>query len=318
MKITILDATTLGDDLISELPVIFSDFGDVEVNLFTQQDKVAATVVDSDIVIVNKLKLNESNLKTAKNLKLICATATGYDNIDIEYCRRCGIAVCNVVGYSTHSVAQLTVLMALTLMNRLSEYTSFVQSGEYSKSGIANRLTPVYHEICGKVWGIIGLGNIGRQVAKVAEALGCRVIASKRTPDSEFECTDIDTLCKTADIISVHTPLTNNTKNLINRERIALMKNDAIFINVARGAVADEAALTEAIENETLGGLGIDVYSTEPLPEGHPYNKILNKPNVCFTPHSAWGSYEARLRCISIIKDNITEFLNGGRLNRVD
>lgn len=318
MKLTILDAATLGDDLTSELPVIFSGFGDIDVNLFTRQDEVADTIASSDIVIVNKLKLNESNLKTAKNLKLICVTATGYDNIDIEYCRSRNIAVCNVVGYSTHSVAQMTVLMALTLMNRLPEYTAFVQSGKYTESGIANRLTPVYHEICGKVWGIVGLGNIGRQVAKVAEALGCRVIASKRTPDSEFECVDVATLCKAADIISVHTPLTDDTKNLINRERIALMKNNAIFINVARGAVADEAALAEAIENNTLGGLGIDVYSAEPLPEGHIYNRILNKPNVCFTPHSAWGSYEARLRCMSIIKDNIAEFLNGGRLNRVD
>lgn len=318
MKLTILDASTLGDDLTSELPVIFSDFGQVIVNLSTPQEKVEETVADSDIVIVNKLKLNESNLKSVKSLKLICVTATGYDNIDIEYCRRRSIAVCNVVGYSTHSVAQLTVLMALTLMNRLPEYTSFVQSGQYTKSGIANRLTPVYHEICGKVWGIVGFGNIGRQVAGVAEALGCRIIASKRTPDSRLECVDIDTLCKTADIISVHTPLTNETRNLINRERIAMMKPDAIFINVARGAVADEAALAEAIENDALGGLGIDVYSAEPLPEGHPYNRILHKPNVCFTPHSAWGSYEARLRCMSIIKDNIKEFLNGGRLNRVD
>ena len=318
MKITILDGATLGDDLLPVLPELFKEFGELKINLATAPADVPSAISDTDIIIVNKIKLNETNLRDAKNLKLICVCATGYDNIDTKYCRSRGIAVCNVVGYSTHSVAQLTILMALTLINKLPDYTSYVNSGEYTKSGVANRLVPVYHEICGKTWGIAGLGNIGKQVARVAEALGCRVIVNKRTPDEAFECVDIDTLCKSSDIISVHTPLTEQTKNLINLERIGLMKDGVIFINVARGAVADEKALTEAVKNGKIGGLGIDVYSTEPLPENHPYNEILGKSNVCFTPHNAWGAYEARLRCMEIIKENIIDFQNGGRKNRVD
>lgn len=318
MKLTFLDAETLGDDIVEKLNNIFSVFGDLTIHLSVASEKVAETIGDSDIVIVNKVKLNKSNLEEAKKLKLICVTATGYDNIDTEYCKNRGIAVCNVVGYSTQSVVQLTILMALTLINKLPQYTDYVKSGAYTKSGVANRLIPVYHEISGKVWGIVGLGNIGRSVAKVAEALGCKIIVNKRTPDNNFECVDIETLCKESDIISIHTPLTDDTRKLINRERIAMMKKDAVVINVARGHVVDEEALCDAIINEHIGGLGIDVYSAEPLPRWHEYNKILNYPNVCFTPHSAWGAYEARLRCMEIIKENISVFLNGGEKNRVE
>lgn len=318
MKLTILDAATLGEDLIVKIPDMFRQFGEVDVRLSTSADEVSGAIADTDVIIVNKIKLNQENLACARNLKLICETATGYDNLDIDYCKRRGIAVCNVVGYSTHSVAQLTILMALTLINHLPQYTRFVDSGEYTKGGVANKLSPVYHEICGKVWGIVGLGNIGRQVARVAEALGCRVIVNKRTADNDFDCVDIDTLCKSADIISVHTPLTEETKNLISRERIALMKNDTVFINVARGAVADEEALAEAILEKRLGGLGIDVYSKEPFPQDHPYNKILGSDRVCLTPHTAWGAYEARLRCLETVKENIIDFINGGTKNRID
>ena len=226
--------------------------------------------------------------------------------------------MCNVRGYSTYSVAQITVAAVLSLTCKMPQYNEYVKSGRYTESGIANRLVPVYHELFGKVWGIVGAGNIGRQVAKIAEALGCRVIVCKRTPVSDMECVNIDTLCKTADIISVHTPLTDETRGLISRERIALMKKDAIFVNVARGAIVDEQALTEAIEQNRLGGLGIDVYSKEPLPKEHPYNRILNNPNTCFTPHNAWGAYEARVRCLDIIAKNISSYLNGGTDNRVD
>lgn len=318
MKLTVLDAATLGEDLIAEIPQMLSQFGEVDVRLSTSDEELPSAIADTDVIIVNKIKLNEKSLAAARNLKLICETATGYDNIDIEYCKNHKITVCNVVGYSTHSVAQLTILMALTLTTRLSEYTEFVESGEYSKGGVANRLTPVYHELCGKTWGIVGAGNIGKQVAEVAEAMGCRVIACKRTPDAELECVDIDTLCKTADIISIHTPLTESTRNLISRERIALMKDDAIFINVARGAVADEAALAEAILENRLGGLGIDVYLEEPLRQDHPYNRILKSSKVCLTPHMAWGAYESRMRCLSTVAENIAAFLKGEIKNRVN
>ncbi len=318
MKITFLDAATLGADVREKIDEIFGPFGEICVRQGTSPEEVADAIGDSDVVILNKIKLNESNLKDAKNLKLICVTATGYDNIDIKWCGENNIAVCNVVGYSTQSVAQLTISMALMLVNHMSEYTDYVKDGRYSASGVANCLTPTFREIYGKVWGIVGAGNIGKQVARVAEALGCRVIVNKRKLDGEYEFADIDTLCRTADIISVHTPLNDETKNLINRDRIAMMKKDAIFINVARGLVADEEALADAIEEDRLGGLGIDVYSVEPMPKNHPYTRIMNKKNVCLTPHNAWGAYEARIRCLEIIKDNIDKFLKGERQNRVD
>lgn len=318
MKITFLDAATLGADVREKIDEIFGDLGKLCIRLSTKPEEVEEVIADSDVVILNKIKLNESNLKNAKNLKLICATATGYDNIDVKWCGENGIAVCNVVGYSTQSVAQLTISMALMLFNHMSEYVDYVKDGSYTKSGIANCLSPTFREIHGKVWGIVGAGNIGKQVARVAEALGCKVIVNKRKPDGEFEFADLDTLCKTADIISVHTPLNEETKHLISRERIAMMKKDAILINVARGLVTDEEALADAIEKEMLGGIGIDVYSVEPMPKDHPFTRIMGRNNVCLTPHNAWGAYEARVRCLEIIKDNIEKFLKGEKQNRVD
>ena len=316
MKIIVLDAATLGCDIKEKAYEIFGKFGEVDMRETTTLDQVPMAVKDADVLIVNKIRLG-SNLSGAKNLKLICVSATGYDNIDLKWCRENNVAVCNVKGYSTQSVAQLTISMALMLINRMAEYTEYVKSGEYSISGIANRLTPVYNEIYGKTWGIVGAGNIGKQVARVAEAMGCRVIVNKRTPDGDYEFSDIDNLCTTADIISVHTPLTDETRNLINRDRINMMKSNAIFINVARGAVADEAALADAVAQGRIGGIGIDVYTTEPMPKDHPYTKIMKMPNVCLTPHNAWGAYESRVRCLEIMGSNIEKFLSGERQNRI-
>mgnify|MGYP002647393414 CR=1 FL=1 len=315
MKTVIIDSETLGEGLDFSC---LEKFGSVSVYTGIQPEKLPDVIKDAEIIIVNKIKLNESNLKYAKKLKLICEFATGYDNIDIEYCKMAGIAVTNVKGYSTYSVAQLTVTMALHLVSHIPEYTRYVQSGEYTRSGVQNLLTPVYHELYGKTWGIVGLGNIGKQVAKCAQSLGCNILAFKRTPTDEYTCTDIDTLCKKSDIISIHTPLTDETRGLISKQRIALMKNDAIVINVARGAVADEQALSDAIMQSKLGGIGIDVYSTEPFPSDHPYAKIASYDNVCLTPHMAWGAYEARVRCLSEIVQNIDSFMQDGLRNRID
>lgn len=314
MKIKILDASTLGADM--DLSV-FEKIGALTVFDKTAPDEVVNNVGDADIIIINKVKVGAHNLPECKNLKLICVMATGYDNIDTEYCRKNGIAVCNVVGYSSQSVAQLTVAMVLSLASHLPEYREAVASGSYTRGGVANMLTPVYHEIYGKTWGIVGYGNIGAQVGRVAAALGCRVIVNKITPTPNAECVDIDTLCREADIITVHTPLTPDTKNLINEQRIKSMKPDAIFVNMARGLVADEAALADAIENGKLGGLGIDVYSVEPFSADHPYTKIAGYPNVCLTPHMSWGAYEARVRCRDEVMKNIEAFLNGEKRNRV-
>lgn len=315
MKIVYLDAKTIGEDL--DISCI-SELGDAVIYSNTPQDEVKNVITDSDVIIVNKLKLNESNLQYASKLKLICITATGFDNIDVEYCKSHNIAVCNVVGYSSHSVAQLTITMALNLSMKMSDFTDFVQDGSYTKSGIANKLTPTFHELHGKIWGVVGLGAIGRQVANVAQALGCKVIAFKRTPDNTIPCCNLSYLFKKADIISVHLPLSDETRGIIDKELISLMKNDAILINVARGAVTDEAALAEAVLESKIGGIGVDVYSEEPFSEHHPFYKLIGNKKALLTPHMAWGAYEARERCIKQVIENIKAFYRGEIKNRLD
>lgn len=314
MKISFLDSSTLGSDIDLSL---FEKYGELRVFTTTAPSEFADHVADSDVIIFNKVKVGRDNLPACPNVKLVCVTATGFDNIDVEYCKEKGIAVCNVVGYSTQNVAQLTLAMVLSLMCHLTEYDRSVSDGRYSRGGVANILTPVYHEIYGKTWGIVGYGNIGKQVGAVAKALGCRVIVYKRTPIAEEECVDIDALCRESDIISVHTPLNDGTRGLISRERIALMKRDAILVNVARGAVCDEAAIADAILEGKLGGVGIDVYSKEPFGSEHPMARIAGRDNVILTPHMAWGSYEARRRCCEEIALNIEAFLRGERRNRI-
>ncbi|MBQ9785201.1 MAG: hydroxyacid dehydrogenase [Clostridia bacterium] len=315
MKITFLDATTLGEDLTYEA---FEALGEVSVYQSTSAEQFKTHAADADVLIVNKFKLNATNLPHAGNLRLICIAATGYDNVDLEYCREKGIAVCNVIGYSTQCVAQLTVSMALSLCTHLNEYTEFVRSGEYTKKGIANCLFPVYHEIAGKTWGIIGFGNIGKQVGRVAEALGCRVLVNKRTPVDGWTCVDLDTICREADILSMHVPLNDSTRGLLDRAHVEMLKENAIVINVARGAVTDEAALADAIKHGRIGALGVDVYSTEPMPQDHPFQSIKDMPNVCLTPHMAWGGYETRVRLLGEMAENIKAFYGNKIRCRVD
>ena len=315
MKITVLDGATLGSDLdLSPL----SQVGETDIYNTTLPEEVEARIAHSDVVIINKVKLGAHNLENAKNLKLICLAATGYDNVDTAYCREKGIAVCNVKGYSTNSVSQLTVLMVLSLITKLPEYTRSVEDLSYTKSGVHNRLEPVYHEIAGKTWGIVGYGDIGRQVGRVAEAMGCKLLVCRRNPRPGDGCVDIDTICKESDIITLHTPLNDSTRNLIDENRINLMKKDVIIVNVARGAVTDEAAVAKAIKDGRIGGFGSDVYSVEPMAADHPFTSVMHMDNVCLTPHMAWGAYESRCRCLSEIIENIKTFFDGGIRNRVD
>ena len=314
MKISVLDASTLGDDL--DLSV-FEKLGEVSIYPTTSADELKNHTQGADVIVLNKVKINEETLPDSGTVRLICIAATGFDNVSTSYCKNHGIALCNVSGYSTNSVAQVTVAMALSLACNLNEYTAYVEDGSYTKSGIQNRLEPAYHELSGKKWGLIGCGGIGSKVASVAEALGCEVCVFKRTPHPIYKNMDIDTLMKECDIISVHTPLNDETKNLVNRERIFSMKKEAIFINVARGGVADESALADAIEQKAIGGIGIDVYSAEPFSKDHPYNRIMHLPNVCLTPHMAWGAYESRERCMNEIVLNIEAFLKNEKRNRI-
>lgn len=314
MKISVLDVDTLGDDL--DLTPI-NELGDVTVYPLTLQEDVIDRIKDAEVLVLNKVKLNRENLPYAKNLKLVCITATGFDNVDIDYCREHNIGVCNVAGYSTDSVVQLTLSMAFSLANNLLSFDNYVKSGRYTKSGIFNHLKPVFHEMSQMTWGVVGLGSIGTRVARIAKELGCRVLATKRTPTEEFECVDIDTLCQKSDIITLHTPLNDETFHLINSKRLAMMKKNVILINVARGAVVDEAAVVDAVINKQIAALGVDVYSTEPMQQDSPYQKLLGLDNVIFTPHMAWGAYEARQRCVDEVAKNIQSFQNGEKRSRI-
>ena len=315
MRIVIIDGNTLGPGLdLSGLEAL----GEVIYYDATAPEQAAERLMEADICLVNKLRLGADNLAGNSRLKLICEAATGFDNIDTAWCGAHGIAACNVPGYSTDCVAQLTAAMALYLTNRLGTYTAAVRSGAYSRGGAANILSPVYHELRGRTWGIAGYGRIGRRVSEIAAVLGCQVLCWRRNPQPGDPYVPLEELCRRSDILSVHLPLNNETRGLFSRELIALCKPTCLFINVARGAVADEAALAQALTEGRLGGLGIDVYSAEPFPETHPFYALREREDVCFTPHMAWGGMETRQRCIREIEANIAAFLRGERRNRVD
>lgn len=316
MKIVILDADTLGNDLdFSAL----ERFGEVKVYKKTDDYQVVTRISDADVIIVNKIKLNRDNLKDAKNLKLICETATGYDNIDINYCWQQEIGVCNIKGYSTESVAQVTFAMALELLTHLRQYINTVKNGTYTNGTAPLCTVPAFHEISGLTWGVIGYGAIGRRVAQLASAFGCKVLVYNRTDrEMPYDNVSVNELLENSDIVSVHIPLNDETKSFIGQDELKRMKNSAILINVARGAVVDEQAVTDAIINREIAGVGIDVYSKEPMTLDSPYNAIAGCDNVVLTPHMAWGAYESRVRCIKEVEKNIETFLMGGVRNRVD
>lgn len=316
MKIAVLDAGTLGDDL-SLSPL--SEFGEVAIYRETPPALVEGRIADVDIAVLNKVKLGANNLGGAKNLKLICITATGFDNVDTAYCKEAGIGVVNVVGYSTDSVAQITLSLVLSLCSHLREYDAFVRTGAYSAGTSHNRLIPVYHELAGKVWGVVGYGNIGRKVASVARAIGCRVVCTRNRPtgDEPDEALSLEKLLRVSDVVTLHVPLNDGTRNLISRERLALMKPDAILVNAARGGVWDEEAVAEALLSGKLGGIGSDVYAKEPMAKDHPFAALRDSERAIFTPHMAWGAYEARVRCLDDVCQSIRSFLAGGRRSRI-
>jgi glycerate dehydrogenase len=315
MKITVLDRASMGCDIsFDELKKL----GDTEIFESTGTEELYGRCAESDVLVFNKVKITRDLMEKCRNLKLLCVFATGYDNIDVTAAKERGIAVCNVPAYSTDSVTLCTVANVLYLFTHLREYNEHVVSGKYVAEGKANALTPVYHEIAGKTWGIIGYGNIGKSVAKVAKALGANVIVCKRTPTDEAVCVDLKTLCEKSDIITIHCPLNIETRGLISKEMIAIMKPSVLIVNEARGAVTDEEAIAEAIINGSIAAFGSDVFSSEPFDENHPMHRIMGLKNVCLTPHCAWGAFEARERCLRIICDNIKAYIDGKIQNRVD
>ena len=314
MIIKILDKGAIGNDTPLE---ILSTLGEVIVYDSTDEKEIFERVCDADVLVFNKVKITKDVIESAKSLKLLCVFATGYDNIDLEAAKANGVAVCNVPAYSTESVTLFTIATVTALITNLREYSDFVRSGKYSSSGLPNRITPVYHEIAGKTWGIIGYGNIGKSVAKVAEALGAKVIVARNNnKGAEIERT-ISELCMESDIITVHCPLTEKTRGVINESTIAQMKPGVILVNEARGAVLNENDVKDAVLSGKIAAFGCDVYSKEPFPAEHPYSAIKELPNVILTPHAAWASYEARKRCTEIIKSNIEAFFAGERKNRI-
>lgn len=316
-KIVVLDAGTLGDDL-SLLPLEAE--GEVTVYRTSPPETVRERIAGADAVILNKVKIGEAQLPDegapAGAPGIICVAATGFDNIDLEACRRHGVAVANVRGYSSESVMQVTVGLVLSLITHLPTYCAATADGSYTRGGNANMLSPSYHEIAGLTWGIVGAGKIGSRVADVARALGCRVLTNRRHPDGVS--VDLETLLRESDIVTIHTPLTAETRGLIGEREIAMMKDGVILVNMARGAVTDEAAVAEAVKSGKIGALGCDVYSVEPFPESHPFYAIRDRENVLLTPHMSWGAYEARARCLSEMILNMRAFFAGEERNRVD
>ncbi len=318
LKIVFLDAETLGSDI--DLSG-FYPLGDFSVYKTTKPQERVRRIEDADIVITNKVVIDKEVIDSCKNLKLICVAATGTNNVDIQYAKGKGIGVANVAGYSTYSVVQHTFGMLFYLLENLRYYDDYVKSGNYAKSDIFTHIGKPFWEIKNKVWGIIGLGTIGREVANVATAFGAHVIyysttGIKRT--EKYPALDLDNLLMTSDIVSIHAPLTDKTKNLITYEKIKLMKPHAILLNLGRGGIVNEKDLAKALDENLIAGAGLDVLEKEPIDPENPLLKIKNKEKILITPHIAWTSKEAREKLVEEIIENIKAFIRGERRNRVD
>ncbi|KIL09134.1 2-hydroxyacid dehydrogenase [Clostridium botulinum] len=316
-QIVVLDGKTLGNVDFSKL----NEFGNVTYYDLTSSNEVEERIKNANIVLTNKVVLNENNLKNAKNLELICEMATGFNNIDVNYAKENNIAVTNVAGYSTNTVAQHTFAMAFNLYDKIAYFDNYVKSKEYSRSNVFTNVDEVYKDINGKVWGIVGLGAIGKRVAKIAEAFGCEVVyysTSGKNSNSEYRRVDFKELLEISDIISIHAPLNQNTKGLMNYEAFKGMKNDSILINMGRGPIVVDADLAKAIDENLIGGAGLDVFEIEPMPENNPLLSIKNKEKLVLSPHIAWASEEARNRLFNDLLENIRVYNKGEMKNRVE
>ena len=316
-KIVILDGKTLGDIRLEKL----SEIGEVKYYDTTDISEVKERVREANIVLTNKVILNRENLSEANNLEFIAEVATGFNNIDIEYAKERGIGVSNVAGYSTNAVVQHTFAATLALLDEVVYYDNYVKSGEYSKSGLFTCLDKPYYEIEGKTWGIIGLGNIGKKVAQIAEAFGAKVVYYSTTgsnSNKEFSRVSFDDLLSKSDIISIHAPLNENTLGLINYEALCKMKNSAVLVNMGRGPIVVEEDLARAIDEDRIRGAALDVFEVEPIKINSPLLTMKNKDRIILSPHIAWASVEARERLFNEVVENITAFYNGEIRNRVD
>lgn len=309
MNIVFLDASTIGDvpnlDSLKEL-------GDVTFYDVTRPDETADRIREADVAITNKVVFTRELMKAAENLKLICIAATGMNNVDREAAEDLGIAVKNVAGYASVSVAQTTFAMILHLQMDLKRYDNFVKSGDYSESPIFTNMDQNYREISDMRFGIIGLGNIGRKVADIATAFGAEVVyysTSGKNTDQPYQRLKLEELLNTSDVVSIHAPLNENTDGLIGAKQLRQMKTTALLINTGRGGIVNEKDLAQALDDDAISGAALDVFEQEPLNPDNPLLKIKNKDRLLLTPHIAWASVEARIELIEGVKNNVKEFI---------
>ena len=305
MKIVILDRATLGFDINID---IFSKFGKLVSYDMTKNDETKQRINDADIVLTNKVVIGKDEMDNSK-VKLICITATGMNNVDLEYAKQKNIQVKNVAGYSTSSVVQVAFSMIFYFVQKLNYYKSYVDEGSWQKSNIFTHIDEPFYELDNKRVGVIGLGEIGRDFAKKASAFNCEVIyysTSGKNSNSDYKQVSLDELLKTSDIISIHAPLNENTKNLLNYENMKNIKEGAILLNLGRGGIINESDLAKIIDEKEIY-CGIDVVSVEPILEENPLLKVSNKNRLLLTPHIGWASVEARNRLVKMVARNIEE-----------
>ena len=310
MKIVFLDAKSIGEDI--DLSG-YDQLGEVVRYPYSTPEEARERTRDADVIILNKTEINEQSIGEADKLKLVCVTATGTNNLDKAYLAERGIEWRNVAGYSTESVAQHTFALLFYLMEKLRYYDDYVKNENYVNDSMFTHFDHRFNELSGKAWGIIGLGNIGRRVADIAKCFGCRVIyfsTSGKNNQKGYNRVSFDKLLEQSDIVSVHAPLTDDTLGLMNREAFARMKPSAVFLNLGRGPIVDEAALTEALNTGMIAAAGLDVLSQEPMSEDNPLRSIKDSERLIITPHIAWASIEARTRLMEIILEQIKEFFN--------
>lgn len=315
MKIVLTDSQTVFDNKVTAEPL--NEFGEVKDYGLLRYDEIANAIAKADIVVCNKTLLNEDTLKSAKNLKYIGLFATGYNNIDIEYCSKHGITVCNAGSYSTNAVAQHTFALILEHFNNTANYNQYVQDGLWKRSKTFSPFVYPLSELAGKTIGIVGFGNIGKAVAKIANAFEMNVIAYNRSEKSaeNVKFVRIEELIESSDIVTVHCPLNAQSENMFNKETFAKMKHGALFVNTARGGVMNENDLYDALNSGHLGGACIDTLKVEPMEQ----NCILMQAKNCIiTPHIAWAPVETRLRLMDIVTSNIRNYLNGTPTNVVN
>ena len=306
MKIVFLDAATMGDVSFSAIEAL----GELVCYDKSTPEEALMRVGDCEVLIINKVLVTPELIDAAPKLKLICESATGVNNIDLEYAASKGIPVRNAVGYSTSSVVQATFMQILSLVGEGHYYDECVKSGRYSAMDMFTDPSVSWTELAGKRIGIIGMGNIGSRVAKIAEAFGmdiCYYSTSGTGHCKEYPSLTLEELLKTSDVVSVHAPLNEKTAGLIGEAELAMMKPTALLVNMGRGGIVDEKALADAIDNRIISGAALDVFVKEPLPADNPLLHVKYPERLRLAPHAAWASVEARERLVQQIADNIAK-----------